>query len=89
MQCFFHPLRNGDREWNGNICIYEKCNSLSQAGQQLVTPGCDDHNVHIVLCVSFPFTAAESNQDYQSGQWFKCHKIFLRNFVYCIEFYSH
>lgn len=65
------------------------CNSLSQAGQQLVTPGCDDHNVHGVLCVSFPFTDAESNQDYQSGQWFKCHKIFLRNFVYCIEFYSH
>lgn len=34
------------------------CNSFSQAGQQMIIPGCDAHNVQIVLCVSFPPTAA-------------------------------
>lgn len=52
------------------------CNSFGQAGQQLITSGCDDHKVHGVLCLSFSLTVADSTQDYQLGHWFKCHKIF-------------
>lgn len=48
-------------------CIFMKsawCNSFGQAGQQLLTPGCDDHKVH---------TDAESNRNINqdSGLRFK------------------